>query len=217
VTECFPFIHCMHFPSVTDGSALVLLHGTGGDHEALLPLARQIAPNAALLAARGRCDDAGATRWFRRTNNGKPELHSLRAEAAAFKRFVKSAVQSYNLDPARLTFLGYSNGAVFTGALMALYPALVNKAILLRVMPAFQPMPSVDLSATRVLMVNGATDPLGQHAPHFEDWLHRCKARCETRLVYAGHQLVDGDLEAAQSWMSGAERPQLARSGVPST
>ncbi|RUW18645.1 alpha/beta hydrolase, partial [Mesorhizobium sp. M4B.F.Ca.ET.013.02.1.1] len=48
------FLHRFIKPSGASGECLFLLHGSGVDETTLVPFARQIAPRAALVAARGR-------------------------------------------------------------------------------------------------------------------------------------------------------------------
>lgn len=215
------FIHHLHQPDTADGSALVLLHGTGGNEQDLMPLAARVAPNATLLGVRGRSNEEGIARWFRRLAMARFDQKHIRNEADAFTSFMKTATARHSLDPARMTFLGYSNGANFIAALLALHHKLVPRAILLRPMQPLEAPPRVDLSACHVLMLAGTTDPYGKYAPALENWLRRCNAHVDARLINAGHQLASADPVVAAQWLatqSGAAAPgQRMPSGLPST
>ncbi|TGN50073.1 ring-cleaving dioxygenase [Paracoccus liaowanqingii] len=197
-----PFIHRIHAPADADGSTLLLLHGTGGSETDLMPLAHGIAPHATLLGLRGRSTEKGSARFFRRLSMTRFDQDDIRSEAAAFAAFWTGALAAYDLDPARLTVLGYSNGANFAGAVMALHPGLIARAILMRPMLVLDPVPQADLSGVRVLTLQGAQDPYGPHAPALNDWLAASGADLDARVMPAGHQLSQDDPRAAKAWLS---------------
>lgn len=203
MTSDRPFAHRLDRPDDPDGTALVLLHGTGGDETDLIPLGRQIAPRATLIGVRGRSAEEGALRWFRRLTVTQFDQVQIRAEAASFATFLPKLFHSCRLDPARATFLGYSNGANFIAAAMLLFPSLVRRAALLRAMLALDDPPTPDLSKTAVLTVTGRSDPYGQFAPTLVDILGKCGARIDARTIAAGHALTSADIAIVQEWLTG--------------
>lgn len=205
VMRDLPFVHRIHKPEQHDGSTLVLLHGTGGNETDLMPLASQLAPQALLLGVRGRSTEEGSPRYFRRLTMTSFDQDDIRSEAQAFQEFLIGAVAAYDLDQSRLTVLGYSNGANFAAAVMALYPALLSRAILVRPMAALEVLPQVDLSGAKVLSLQGARDPYGPHAPRLNDWLDSNGADLDARVIAAGHEVSAADLTAARDWMSGQD------------
>ena len=196
-----PFVHRFHVPDDPDGSTIVLLHGTGGNEADLMPLAHRIAPRATLLGVRGRSHEEGVARWFRRLIMTMFDQADIRAEAEAFAAFVEGAVRGYGLDRARMTFLGYSNGANLAGAVMALHPGLIRRAILIRAMAVLEEMPRPDLTDAEVLMLTGVDDPYGSHAPALEAWLRSAGVDLDTRRIAAGHNLTADDAAAAKAWL----------------
>ncbi|RNF33534.1 VOC family protein [Paracoccus methylarcula] len=199
-----PFTHRIHRPDQPDGSTLLLLHGTGGNEADLMPLAHHLNPNATLLGLRGRSNEEGVARFFRRLSMTSFDQQDIRAEATAFDAFMSGAIAAYDLDPERITVLGYSNGANFAGAVMGLYPVLLRRAILIRPMAVLEDLPEPDLTGTRVLTLAGAHDPYGPHAARLNDWLRASGADLDARTVPAGHELAQADLAAAQDWLKGA-------------
>ncbi|WP_312529049.1 VOC family protein [Paracoccus sp. (in: a-proteobacteria)] len=196
-----PFIHRFHTPDAPDGSVILLLHGTGGNEADLMPLAHRLNPHATLLGLRGRSQEEGVARWFRRFDAMRFDQEDNRAEAAAFDAFMHDALRSYGLDSARITVLGYSNGANFAAAVMGLYPGLIKRAILLRAVAVLEELPQVDLSGAEVLMINGENDPYLEGGSVLADWLRACQAELDLRLISAGHQLTGEDLNIALDWM----------------
>nr|WP_111299521.1 alpha/beta hydrolase [Paracoccus saliphilus] len=196
-----PFVHRIHRPEDPDGRTILLLHGTGGSETDLMPLAGRIAPRATLLGLRGRSAEEGALRFFRRLSMTSFDQDHVRTEAAAFAAFWQGALADYGLDPVRMTVLGYSNGANFAGAVMALFPGLIRRAILMRPMLVLDPVPAVDLTGTRVLTLQGARDPYGSFAPALNGWLASSGADLDAQVVPAGHELAQQDLDAAAEWL----------------
>ncbi|MCZ0960057.1 VOC family protein [Paracoccus benzoatiresistens] len=198
-----PFVHRLRQPDEPDGSAMVLLHGTGGNEADLMPLAHRIAPHATLLGVRGRSTEEGVARFFRRTSMTSFDQQDIRDEAQAFAAFWKGALAAYDLDPARITVMGYSNGANFAAAIMGLQPGLIRRAILMRPMAVLEDLPQADLTGVSVLTLTGARDPYGPHAPRLNEWLAARGAALDARVVQAGHDIVADDLTAATDWMKG--------------
>jgi phospholipase/carboxylesterase len=192
-------------PANGDGKSLFLLHGSGVDETTLLPLARQIAPDAALVAARGRIPQDDGFRWFERITPTSFEQASIRAETAAYARFAAKAAKRHGLDLERAAFLGYSNGANLVSTLMLLHPGLVRQAALLRAMPVLDDPPATDLGRTRVLIIAGAADETyGPFAPALVTLLSRRGAEIDARIVASGHEFGDADATIARQWLAGA-------------
>ena len=73
------FVH-IFVPADEPGSpTLLLLHGTGGNEQDLLPLGRELWPGAALLGLRGKVLENGMPRFFRRFGEGVFDVEDLRA------------------------------------------------------------------------------------------------------------------------------------------
>jgi phospholipase/carboxylesterase len=70
---------------------ILLLHGTGGDEDDLLPLGRAIAPSSALLSPRGKVLENGMPRFFRRLSEGVFDEADLGRRAHELADFVQEA------------------------------------------------------------------------------------------------------------------------------
>ncbi|MES2712991.1 MAG: VOC family protein, partial [Pseudomonadota bacterium] len=202
-----PFIHRLKRVSDPDGSALVLLHGTGGNETDLMPFAHRVAPRAALLGFRGRSTEEGVLRWFRRLGTTRFDQADIVAEAEAFAAALPEALSRYGLDPARTTILGYSNGANFAAAVMLLHPGTIRRAALLRPMLALEALPPVDLAGSEVLAVAGSSDPYGPHAPALVDALRSAGASVTAETLTAGHELGPADTDVVRDWLATSAAP----------
>ncbi len=183
-----PFIHRVYTPDDPDGQTLVLLHGTGGNEASLMPLAAKVAPNATLIGLRGRSNEEGSARWFRRFGPLSFDQKDIRSEAEALAGFIDGAVENYGLDLTNTIFLGYSNGANLLAAMMQLHPGLVRNAVLLRATKVLEETPEADLAGTRILAVTGDHDLFGAHAPALEEELRLAGADITAVVVAAGHE-----------------------------
>lgn len=197
-----PFTHRFHHPKDPDGSIIVLLHGTGGDETDLMPLAAKLNPRATLLGVRGRSTEEGINRWFRRFDAVTYDQADIAAESAAFVAFIEGAVKGYGLDAAKLTFLGYSNGANLLGAIIQLHPGTIQRAILLRAVQALEDARDSTAAGTQVLMLTGTRDPFSRMAPALEDALKKSGVNLDARLIEAGHELAPADIEASKEWLA---------------
>ena len=203
--EDLAFKYRLYRPQTANGDMLVLLHGSGQDETSLVSFGSKIAPNALLLAVRGRVVQDGSNRWYRRLTPVSFDQKDIRSEAKAFADFFSKVTQQYKIDPKRTTFLGYSNGANLVNALMMLYPDLVRQAVLLRSMPVLTEATEANLANARVLTVSGASDQLyAPYAPALEDMLRSHGARVEARSIKSDHGLGKDDVKLVGEWLSGA-------------
>ena len=194
-------------PAAEDGRpTLLLLHGTGGSEDDLIPLARQLAPRAALLSPRGKVLESGvAARFFRRHAEGVLDVEDLKARTDELAGFVRRAAEEYGLDPAGLVALGFSNGANVATTLLVRHPDLLAGAALLRPMLPYRPESLPDLSGRRVLIDAGAADPMVpvDQPPALAEMLSTAGAEVTVQMTPgAGHGLTGEDLEALASWFA---------------
>ncbi len=193
-----------------DASAapLLLLHGTGGDERDLLPLARQLAPGAALLSPRGDVLERGAPRFFRRFAEGVFDLADVERRSHALAEFIAAAATHYRFDASRLTAVGFSNGANIAASLLLLRPESLAAAVLLRPMVVLAPATAPSLAGKRVLISSGDFDPIvpPDHPTRLAEQFRRAGADVTLAHHAASHGLVPGDLAAAAKFLGGTTR-----------
>jgi phospholipase/carboxylesterase len=196
-----PFVHRIHMPENWDGTTLVLLHGSGANETAMLPFGRKMAPNAMLVALRGRSTDEGHPRFFRRFDQLTFDQKEIASEAEAFVAFIEDIAPAYGVDPARTTFLGYSNGGNMIGATMQLHPEVIRKAVFLRSMNVLEARPAVDLSQAEVLSLSATDDFYGPLAGELEDRLRSAGAQLTMKVIDANHGLAPQDEIIVRDWL----------------
>lgn len=200
------FTHVFRSPTHPDAPTLLLLHGTGADEYDLLGLGRSLDSGAALLSPRGKVDENGANRWFRRLREGVFDVDDVIARAAELAGFVRRATDAYGLDPATVTAVGFSNGANMAAATLLLHPGLLRRAILFAAAAPLQgrPLAPVDLSGVQVFLGAGAADPITpvDQARLLAEQLRQCSAAVQMHEHPGGHELPPDVLNRARQWLA---------------
>ncbi len=112
-------IHRFVQGSDASGATLLLLHGTGGNEDDLLPIGPMIAPGASLLSPRGKVLENGMPRFFRRFAEGQFDQQDLAFRTDELARFIQAASDHYGFDSKQLFAVGFSNGANIASSLDA--------------------------------------------------------------------------------------------------
>jgi phospholipase/carboxylesterase len=192
------------FPGESDVT-LLLLHGTGGGEDDLVPLGRELAPRAAMLSPRGKVSEYGAARFFRRLAEGVFDHEDLVRRTHELADFVEAASQPYGFNPSKVVAAGYSNGANIAASLMLLHPGLLRAAVLFRAMVPFEPEESPDLSGMPVFLAAGRRDQMipPQNAERLAEILTEAGADLDLRWRDTGHALTYEEVAEAKDWLSG--------------
>jgi len=182
---------------------LLLLHGTGGNENDLLPVGRQLSPGAALLSPRGDVNEHGMPRFFRRFAEGVFDLDDVARRTHALADFVAAAAREYKFDAAQLNALGYSNGANIASSLLLLRPETLAGAVLLRPMVVLQPATLPDLSGKRIAILSGRYDPMIplEQPEKLAAQFQAAGAEVEVHWADAGHQLTSVDFRRAGQFL----------------
>jgi predicted esterase len=192
-------------PAKSSRTTVLLLHGTGGDENDLVPIGRGLAPGAALLSPRGRVNENGMARFFRRIREGVFDEEDIRNRAAELEKFVLDSAEQYHFDPARVVALGYSNGANMAASILLLNPGLFSGAVLMRPTLPLEPERPLPIASTPVLILAGQHDQMIPAAgtEKLARVLSHAGARVEARWHNLGHELGPEDFTAAREFLQG--------------
>lgn len=195
------FIH--RFVPGTSGETALLLHGTGGNEGSLVQLGTLLLPEASILSPRGQVLEGGMPRFFRRLAEGVFDLEDLVSRTGDLADFVGRSAEKYGFDPARVTAVGFSNGANIAASLMLLRPEVLSRAVLLRAMVPLEPDPK-PLPGTPVWVGAGRYDPIvpAENTARLAELLGERGARVHLDWREAGHQLAEGEVEAIAHWLA---------------
>jgi len=181
---------------------LLLLHGTGGDENDLIPLGQLIRPGAALLSPRGEVDENGQLRFFRRLAPGVFDEDDLVRRTHQLADFVEDQGERHNLRT--IVAVGYSNGANIAAAMLLLRPGVLSGAILLRAMVPLELPHPPEVSGVPVLILAARHDEMMSPDQPQRLAAQLLSAGADVTLDWqdTGHGLGPADVKKAQAWVN---------------
>lgn len=188
---------------------LLLLHGTGGDENALSGLGNMLIPGASQLSPRGNVLENGMARFFRRFAEGVLDVEDLQRRTGDLAEFIHQASVRYGFDEQRVIAVGFSNGANIASSLLLMHPPVLQAALLLHAMVPFIPNPLPDLRGKPVFLGAGRTDPLvlATETEQLADLFRRAGASVELFWHGGGHTVSLEETRAAKAWLDALPKP----------
>jgi len=133
-------------------------HGTGGNEDQFVDLAKQLFPDAGIIGPRGDVSEHGALRYFRRTGEGVYDMDDLLARTEKMTAFVRSQVA--RIKPSKTIAFGYSNGANILASMMFRHADLFDAAALMHPLIPWEPRDNAGLAGKPILITAGRRDPI---------------------------------------------------------
>ena len=183
-------------------ATLLMLHGTGGTEQDLIPLATKLAPEASVLSVRGKVLENGMPRFFRRIGEGVFDEEDLIFRTKELNEFLNEAAEKYSFDRKNIVAIGYSNGANIAASLLFHYSDALHAAILYHPMVPRRGIELPDLTGKRVFIGAGTNDPIcpAQESEELHTLLADAGAEVELHWENRGHQLTMTEVQAAAAW-----------------
>jgi phospholipase/carboxylesterase len=181
---------------------LLLLHGTGGTENDLLPVAEMIDPDASVLSIRGNVSENGMPRFFRRLAEGVFDEKDLIFRTKELHQFLGEAAEKYGFDRQQVIAVGYSNGANIAGSLLFHYEASLKGAILYHPMVPRRGVALPELRSIPVFIGAGKNDPIcpASETEELSTLLTEAHAQVEVHWEHQGHQLTHSEVSASKKW-----------------
>ena len=182
---------------------LLLLHGTGGTEDDLIPLGNELSSNASILTVRGKVLENGMPRYFRRLQEGVFDLEDLKIRTNELADFILRSSSIYDFDLKRLVAVGYSNGANIGASLLLRRPEVLAGAILFRAMVPFVPDVVPDLSEKSIILLEGKADPIVSklEAEKLLQLFNKTHSNVTIQWQDSGHNLTQQDIDSAKKWL----------------
>ena len=182
---------------------LLLLHGTGGNEDDLIPLGKELSPNASILSVRGKVLENGMPRFFRRLEEGVFDMEDLKIRTDELAEFIVKSSSAYMFDAESVIAVGYSNGANIAASLLLRRPQVLAGAILFRAMVPFIPTVMPDLSKKSIILLEGLYDPIVTkgEAKSLLELFTKTQSSVTLKWQNSGHNLTQEDIIAAKKWL----------------
>ncbi|OQJ67594.1 phospholipase [Leuconostoc pseudomesenteroides] len=197
-------VHYLFIAGNPDLPTVVLLHGTGGDENDLVPIAKYLAPNHPILAIRGRVLENGYHRFFERYAEGKFNLVSLNDQTAWLVKSVTELLTKYDLNTSSALAIGFSNGAnIALHALLTHRETPFKNVMALHAMQLTSITEPAKLQGNHVFLSHGNFDPIVSR-DNFDalvDNLAQAKALVTVFRLNQSHVISSEELQAAKIWL----------------
>ena len=188
----------------TSDITLILLHGTGGNEHDLIPLAKALLPEAAILSLRGNINENGMLRFFKRHAPGTLDEASVVEETHNVLTFLRECEITYGIRLSHSIAVGYSNGANLLASLLFHYGEVFQGVLLHHPMMPLS-SPSVVAQASKVWIGAGKNDPIVpvDQTTTLATVFASAGAKVQLDWFTQGHQLSQAELQAAKNIVQG--------------
>jgi len=181
----------------------VLLHGTGGTENDLVPLAELLNPGYNILGIRGNVQENGMNRYFKRHGEGQYDWEDLDFRGNELYEFIVKKSQEYGFKLEDVVFVGFSNGSNIAIQMMLKQPGTFRKAALFAPLYPADVKEKQDFSETEVFLSLGKGDPIVPESEServislFED-----RGADVTTAWVNGHSLTQEVALEAKNWLN---------------
>jgi len=185
-----------------DHPVFLLLHGTGGSENDLIPVAEMIDPDASILTVRGNISENGMARFFKRLEAGVFDEEDLINQTINLHEFLNDASAQYAFDRDRVIAVGYSNGANIAGSLLMHVKQSLRAAILYHPMVPIRNVIYPDQTGVDVFIGAAQKDPLVDVA-ETNELIERFASQgieVKAHITAGGHQLTHDEISKSKAW-----------------
>ena len=180
----------------------VLLHGTGGTENDLIPLAELLNSEYNILSVRGNVQENGMNRYFKRHGEGQYDWEDLDFRGNELYAFIEEKAKEHDFVLEDVIFVGFSNGSNIAINLMLRAEDKFKKAMLFAPLYPADIEEKQDFSAAQVFLSLGKGDPIVPESEServiklFED-----RGADVSTVWVNGHSLTQDAAQEAKAWL----------------
>lgn len=188
--------------SGSNNRLIIMLHGTGGDENDLLPLGKFLDPKATLVGIRGLEQEDGMNRYFKRFPDGTFDLNNLKKNTEILYEKINEIIKEFSNH--QIIILGYSNGANILINILKKYQVNYHQVILLHPININEQVSFKEQKDLKLLMTYGNNDPLVDKDNYQELVNHLKKTNINIReyIHDFSHQITMPELEEVKLFIN---------------
>ena len=191
-----------------DAPTLLLLHGRGGSERDLVGIGHALGAGVGYLAPRGPEVQPPGWAWFTNRGIGIPVVENTQGHLDDLSAWLDVALAHYGIT-SPVVAVGFSNGGMMAGALLAARPDVVSGAALFS---SAYPLPAElrdrgGLAGRRMFITAGDADPMHPTATFtagvasYEEAGAIVEASLEPGV---GHEITLAQVDALRGWLGGS-------------
>ncbi|WP_349958335.1 esterase [Rhizobium sp. ZPR3] len=181
---------------------LLLLHGSGMDEAALIPLADSAAPRRPYIAMRGAIGWEGGFAFFRRNLDRSLDHADLTRRTDELCDFIETALEQGTLKR-KPVLVGFSNGAIMAASILLRRPRLAAAAVLMRPLSPAPDAGFPSLAALPILITSAEYDQRREpgDADILKNQFANAGADISAHVLATGHDVNQDDIGIIRDWL----------------
>lgn len=187
-----------------NGKKFILLHGTGGDETSLVDLAKILDADSTILSFRGKIEEDGMNRFFKRNGLNQFDFESLEKETDHLLEEIQTISEEKGIALEDWVLVGYSNGANIAAHLLLERETTLSKGIFFHPMSLEVHTQLFNLADKKIwASYGGKQDPIVSEAS-FAELVAAFRDRSADVTVVEtayGHQVSMDEVQNAREWL----------------
>lgn len=180
---------------------IVLLHGTGGNEQSLLPITEYLDTGYNILSIRGTVNENGALRYFKRKAEGIYDVDNLEENARKLVEFIKEASKEYEFSLSEVVFVGFSNGTNIATHILLHPDYQFTKGVLMAPLYPLEIDKNQDLSDMKLFVSMGKQDPIVPMVENEKFLLLLKEMNIDVTVTWVkGHEITETVLNKVKEW-----------------